>query len=153
MELTRLKFIKIVQVTMCINYTISFGFPLFRAHFGDKAKGFIVFFWTCHVYGPFEFRTSLGTSVLPLNQVNTYEGSSSETCVCSKSKFNRICSNTVCILRRSLSSFIMLLILPDVKTKLSCHFIVSTFHRSMKIWLSDDADMLQKPFNRVPVWL
>ena len=24
--------------------------------------------WTCHVYGPFEFRTSLGTSILPLNQ-------------------------------------------------------------------------------------
>ena len=22
--------------------------------------------WTCHVYGPFEFRTSLGTSILPL---------------------------------------------------------------------------------------
>ena len=21
--------------------------------------------WTCHVYGPFEFRTSLGTSILP----------------------------------------------------------------------------------------
>ena len=25
--------------------------------------------WTCHVYGPFESRTSLGTSILPLNQV------------------------------------------------------------------------------------
>ena len=23
--------------------------------------------WTCHVYGPFEFRTSLGTSILPFN--------------------------------------------------------------------------------------
>ena len=26
-----------------------------------------ILFWTCHVYGPFEFRTSLGTSILPLN--------------------------------------------------------------------------------------
>ena len=24
--------------------------------------------WTCHVYGPFEFRTFLGTSILPLTQ-------------------------------------------------------------------------------------
>ena len=27
-----------------------------------------IFSWTCHVYGPFEFRTSLGTSILLLGQ-------------------------------------------------------------------------------------
>ena len=27
--------------------------------------------WTCHVYGPFEFRTSLGTSILLISQPNT----------------------------------------------------------------------------------
>ena len=35
--------------------------------------------WTCHVYGPFEFRTSLGTSILPfisrdLISLNRYRG-------------------------------------------------------------------------------
>ena len=28
-----------------------------------------ILYWTCHVCGPFEFRTSLGTSILPLSTV------------------------------------------------------------------------------------
>ena len=38
--------------------------------------------WTCHVYGPFEFRTSLGTSILPSTRwisIQLAAGSSSST--------------------------------------------------------------------------
>ena len=28
-----------------------------------------ILFWTCHVYGPFEFRTSLGTSILLISKL------------------------------------------------------------------------------------
>ena len=30
--------------------------------------------WTCHVYGPFEFRTSLGTSILLIKEFDTANG-------------------------------------------------------------------------------